>query len=1309
MAKKVNYVFRLAGAIIKDKVGDNTVTVGVDIFKDLAGEEIAERFENYVRDAHIEDAFKRADKNFEDTCADDELKQAIHELPLAGSTTLTELARKLPKTYDSGKFLSALIKTLKTYWGNILNDGQIKQAANIYQNCLERSLAAAGQVLLAVYIKSERIEFKIDEVLRHLDSFGDNLNLLQSTANSTDKTVRDNFSIASHTQATRFSDAGLDIELVGLNKDELEFNAQLDQCKILIDTGSPNAANKLLNHIEQSMPGKNISYKVWFRLKTLQAGCAIAMRDDEKAAKLLEDAHRLDPTSAKAISNLALAHLIQGDFDNAIALSKHAIEIDPQESSAYPVWVTASARKQEFKDLQSLVKEDYFNRPDYLRALGLIFYDVGEYARAVEYLRLALTLDSTKRYTKLSLVMALITYENFNKQPYRYLYGEKIEVSNSIKEAENLVNELIIEAEKGDDLAFSLEAKALRGSIKGFNGDTAGAKNDCDDVLKQDPNQANALCNRMVIARIENDLDYILTLAKRVPDTVLANEVELVHIVASAHIQKNNFDQALALTDKYCGTYKQPADNYECMVIKAWALFASGKEKDARDLIAGLLNNSIDFVVTLEYAALFENLIGSINSAISYLEEMYEKADADRKRNIALKLASLYLQNRDTAKAIEWLDREKIDITENTTLAKGFIPALYANQQLERAYKYCQKIRENNIQEPSLLEIEAHIAEMLGDLQLAYKLDTQLVNIAPSDARHQVNRARLCMRNDQEAEATTILKSIDPETIQNPYILLQLSQMYMLVNEPQKALTTMYRARELGIDQSKVHEGYFSLFLQLEDEIKDLEPSEVVAETSVLLATEDQEQWISISNDKNINAKDWEFSPKSEIAQLLLERKEGASIDLDTDSFGKRTWVIKKIQSKYVRAFQDTLEEFNMRFPKSNSIRKIKVENEDMTPFLTKVAGMSTRVQQMLDLYKQGKFTIDQLSASIGHNRVDTFIGLIADEGAGPYASIGSPMDQQHQKNVIRRVNGITIDLSALLTCSHLGILELLRKRFSKIFVPQHLLDELNVILEERRLTLKKGYSTIGYNGNNFFFIEVPRGQIENSINQLLELKSFVQDNCVVTPISPKYADQIAQIANINRDDHLSSLATIIIANQTQIPIFADDAQLRSIAQGFMKVPGFWSQILLEDLKARQIINSEGYVDACIKLLLAGYRYTAVNLEVISQTLEKYKFETNRYTLAVINALRGPETIEDNAINMAALVIDALWIGQIPIELKFNMLNNFLWALTAGRVSDIVLIKLMQKIKPGLNGYEYNEIIKQIRLWAAIDREVRKN
>ena len=598
---------------------------------------------------------------------------------------------------------------------------------------------------------------------------------------------------------------------------------------------------------------------------------------------------------------------------------------------------------------------------------------------------------------------------------------------------------------------------------------------------------------------------------------------------------------------------------------------------------------------------------------------------------------------------------------------------------------------------------------MLGNLQLAYELDTQLANIAPNEARHQVNRARLCMRNDQEAEATAILKSIVPEVIQNPYILLQLSQMYMLVNESQKALDTMYRARKLGIDLPQVHEGYFSLFLHLEDEIKDLEPNEVAVETSVLLVTEDQEHWFSISNDKNISARDWEFSPKSEIAQLLMGCKEGQSIDLDTDFFGKRTWVIKKIQSKYVRAFQETLEEFNMRFPKSNSIRKIRVENEDVTPFLTKVAGMSTRVHQILDLYKQGKFTIDQLSASIGHNRVDTFIGLIADEGAGPYASIGSTMDQQYQKNVIRRVNETTIDLSALLTCSYLGILELLRKRFSKIFVPQHFLDELNVILEERRLTLKKGYSTIGYNGNNFFFIEVPRNQIETSINQLLELKSFVQDNCVVTPISPNYADQIAQVANINRDDRLSSFAAIIIADQTQTPIFADDAQLRSIAQGFIKVPGFWSQILLDDLKARQIINPEGYVDACIKLLLAGYRYTAVNLEVISQTLEKYKFETNRYTLAVINALRGPETIEDNAVNIAALVIDALWVGHIPVELKFNMLNNFLWALTAGRVSDIVLIKLMQKIKPGLNDYDYNEIIKQIRLWASIDRELRKH
>lgn len=1307
MPKKVNYLFRLAGAIIKHQLGDGTLAIGAEYLSEYAGEELAEKIEDYITGQDIEDAFKNADKFFKENCSEDQARQAIHELPLAGSPALIEVAKKLPKTYDSNRLLTALINTLKTYWGEILSENQIKQAAYEYRICLERSLAITGQTLLGIFTKVERIEVNTSEILKNQFSDRARIESVRESVELLRDTVNERFPVTNQSQPLRLSSADLEIELDGLDKDELQWNAQLDQCKLLIDIGNPNAASKLLKGLEQSIRGKDISNKIWFRLKTLQGGCALGILDDGKAAKLFEDAFRLDPTNPKAISNLAIARLIQKDFAEAISLSERVLEIDPNESSAYPIWVTARAQSQGFKNLQELVKEEYFNRSEYLRSLGLAFYDAGEYAQAVEYLHLSLTLDESNRYTKLALVTALITHETIdNKRSSHYLVGDKVEIGDSIKEAAVLINELITEFEKGDSVPLILDAKALRGAIRGLSGDMDGAKKDCDEVLREDSSHVNALCNRIIVARMENDPGYLLKLAEKVPSPVFMNDVQMVHLVASAHIQKEQFEKALDLTNKYCGSYKRLADNYECIVIKAWALYGARKEQAARSLIADLLNDPDDFPLALENAALFENLVGSISSAINHLKEMYQKTAADRKRNIALKLADLYLQNQDPADAIEWLDREEIDITQNIELAKKFIPALYANQQIERAYRACQKVRESNIREPSLFEIEAYIAEMLGNLQLAYELDTELVNLVPSQVEHQVNRVRICMRNDQE-EAREILKSINPKSIQNPYTLMQLAQMYMLANEPQKALDTIFLARRLGIDIPKMHEVYFSLFLHLDDELEDLNPNEVATETCILLTSEGQEQWISITDDENIDAKAWEFSSKSDLAQLLMGHREGEIIEFDSDQFVKPMWTIKEIQSKYVRAFQETLEEFNIRFPKNNSIRKIRVENDDVTPFLTTVARMSVKTRQMLDLYKQGQFTVEQLSSSIGHNRFDTFMGLLADENEGPYASIGSTKDQQYQKNVIRNANEITLDLTALLTFTYLDILDLLGKRFSKIFVPQHLLDELNELVLGRKFQLKKGYSTVGYNGNNFFYIEVPKDEIENIISQLLDLKSFIQDNCIVTSVSPSYIDQIAQIVRDRRDNGLSSLATIIIANQTQTPILADDARLRNIAQGYLKVPGFWSQIFLEDLKTRGIVSPEGYADACIKLMLAGYRYTSVNLETISLTLGKYNFETNRYTLAVINALR-PETTEDTAIDFAAGVISALWLSYIPIERKFNMLDNFLRALTAGRVFDIVLIKLMEDLRSTLNDVQYRELIKQIRLWADINRKVGK-
>ena len=89
----------------------------------------------------------------------------------------------------------------------------------------------------------------------------------------------------------------------------------------------------------------------------------------------------------------------------------------------------------------------------------------------------------------------------------------------------------------------------------------------------------------------------------------------------------------------------------------------------------------------------------------------------------------------------------------------------------------------------------------------------------------------------------------------------------------------------------------------------------------------------------------WRCTPRrrgrSAASQELLDRQRGGTLTLP-EGIGERSDRIADIQSKYVRAFQETASGFPARFPGNTDLSRVPVPADDITQFLG-VVGLPAR------------------------------------------------------------------------------------------------------------------------------------------------------------------------------------------------------------------------------------------------------------------------------------------------------------------------------------------------------------------------------
>ena len=294
--------------------------------------------------------------------------------------------------------------------------------------------------------------------------------------------------------------------------------------------------------------------------------------------------------------------------------------------------------------------------------------------------------------------------------------------------------------------------------------------------------------------------------------------------------------------------------------------------------------------------------------------------------------------------------------------------SLFNSRQYRRALDLARNIRETGDPPPKVaVDVEADILGYVGDVRTAVLRHGELCSRDDSTSDDRVRLAMAQFRcGEREAALETIVDIDVAELGHDSQALMKLAHMKRFLGATDY-LDDAYLSRRYGLNDPDAHLGYFRLFLGRDEDWE--EPTVVGSGCSVQLKIDDEEHWWHILQEGEEPYGPRELSTNDGLAQRLSGRSVGEVVVL-RQGLGGVSYQITAIQSKYVRAYQETLEEFTTRFPDNMSLSRVKLDS-DFTQIFQSIESRHQHVSNAEGLYKSQQLPFASFCSLIGSSTLE--------------------------------------------------------------------------------------------------------------------------------------------------------------------------------------------------------------------------------------------------------------------------------------------------------------------------------------------------
>lgn len=892
------------------------------------------------------------------------------------------------------------------------------------------------------------------------------------------------------------------------------------------------------------------------------------------------------------------------------------------------------------------IKDKYLNDAGALLNIATAYAENKDHDNAVKYFDKAISLCENEARFYFTYGSYLLHYCKDNPGES---YGISAHQKELLQKTESLLTKAVDILEKTEKNWFIVDAYINRSSARVMMQDLEGSLADVEQILKYDPDNVMARKNRGRIYSMQDKFDlakddfgyacekesgqggsafdYAIALLngsaadiaraktileKYYPNEALENTLEAAVLYVECYISEKAYDAANKMLEKLFEIHGQRS---KLLITKANLCKARGEEAE------------------------FERL----------LKQAVTSKDLHDKTTATAQLAKYYRGKRLFDQAIP-LYETLVSAEIYDEFMREYLGCLYHSKnqrgiRLRKCLDICEKFSMSGTEVAFILELQANIYQMLDRLDEAKGIYERLVALHPTILRYQLSLATTKIEMGGEFQSAGIQElEKNKEKVSEYEDVILVAQYCLRLGQLADAVKFAYKAYEMNSNSEKVQLLYTHAFLSAEQGAdKLLLDSDVVkGGYFVTFKKNNNQQECLMIEQAGYSALKNELSLESELGKCFANKKKGETFVVTASSGNSERFEIIEIKHKYVKAFQDIMDNFNSTFPKSSNLQKVEMNPDEIKK---RVKQMGERHEKTVDLYLKKNLTLGALSNILGRDLLDVWGGLVATKDYKIYCATGNPKEQDGEISLIENSQNCVIDIISIMSLAYLDLLDLPVKIFQTCFVAKAAVDEIEWAILRQQSQQGRGYMTLSYKNGQYYRDDVSAESVESRVKYLDKIKSQLMKQYKTVGI------EMLDEKMMKREDLLgrSPVYSSQVAKEKNAPMYCDDMLFRQLSFNEEKLEGFSTQSLLVVALKKGVISAKDYSDALIKLVLANYSYISISDAVLYRSVERANFVVMSSTelKELLKLIGSTETTLPSMLNVLAGFIKLIYMENL--------------------------------------------------------------
>jgi tetratricopeptide (TPR) repeat protein len=978
------------------------------------------------------------------------------------------------------------------------------------------------------------------------------------------------------------------VESLTSKSDGDEIDSQINDARDWITKREFQVATLLLNRVRHNA-GHKLTDRQKFRVSSNLGAAALGLAKSQEAARFFLEAVTYQPNDELAKTNEVLAYFLTGDLD-ASHKRAESLRVDyPGSARLATLWLITAPKEVPLAALVPNVSSVLLTDPEICVTLArralieLAFDKAEEYASSAR--------NSAPEWSQPWLVLASISLGKALHVQMGFGAGSSSQES-TLMSAEEACSKSVALAREERDRQIEIEGLVLRVDIRLMLGKTSEAVQDAEDAEKlgsDNPRVMLAVAQvRLASKRVDDGISVLrnayrahprpdigFTLGRALQSRGRDNDLEdAINILLGISLQDVPPDlrattatqtiRCLAMKKDWARTESYLAgvsDLLDPIVVKIIYGYLAHYQSDPQgaELRAmeaqSLLTGTID-PETKEYLAQLFMLIGRPASALPLWQDLFDRGvpsfDPGNLLNCAAKL------HRD-----------------------------------DLVMQICDQLHERGINDWHLVDFETRYLEK-------YKIEgavDRLKAFVVQNPVHKLAKLRLSLiglaldRSELVSPNAEDLPSVDELPTEYAKAAVQVMKYG---GNPNGAVEYAYWFLRAHFNEIEAHQALI-VSMMPGSSAPDIPPSLDVAGQDAAVCYQElphgNPMWVVLQEIDKPNSDFEEVSLTSNLAVELIGKKVGDTFVLAKGSLQDRTARITQILPKYVRRFQDSAGEMQVRFGAASTLESIQVaipepgsRSEGVEAILASVERRAAAVAGAREMYDSLPTSLHWYGSLFGGGAYEALMSLAGEEGQPIKCCFGTAEERSQGSQALQTAKAVVVDMTALATLRLLRLEKVLSSSKYRFVVSERTWVTLKNRLFNERIFSGPGGTMVYKDGRHVLYEETAedkerRNQKDEEFVRHIEKTTDIRSGAALAALESSKREALEKFFGAYGAE------SMVLASDPDHVLWTDDLIQAQIAAQEFGARRVWTQLVLGSLTDSGLLTADEYSEASASLV----------------------------------------------------------------------------------------------------------------------------